>query len=231
MEHIRIKHDQKSKSFLCLRAACLMAVLMLSAWITGCGKAEKSSTEEPESIAPPVSSEESSTAPQPSSSEPLSSAASSGSDETSAPEGPEEDPRAEGYFYDEALTEALWAAFATENTNNTDESSLSRTMTEEQLWQLNETALTWLYENVSDSEAEELLRMKSFHFSDDAPGTERSMRTAKAAVYLLRGNDPETLHSRILLGNTEPCFYLFLRAYYSETENRTRVYMINGLLW
>ena len=134
-------------------------------------------------------------------------------------------------FTGKALTEALRAAFATENTNNTDESSLSRTMTEEHLWQLNETAQTWLYENISDSEAEELLMLKTFHFSDDAPGTERGMRTAKAAVYLLRGNDPETLHSRILLGNTEPCFYLFLRAYYSEAENRTRVYMINGLVW
>ena len=229
MDHIKM--NKKRRGGFCLRSAALLAAFLLGACVTGCGKAEPGSPEETESSMPPASAAESSAAAQTYASEAPSSPAPSGSSETAAPEGPEEDPRAEGYFYDEALTEALRAAFATENTNNTDESSLSRTMTEEHLWQLNETAQTWLYENISDSEAEELLMLKTFHFSDDAPGTERGMRTAKATVYLLRGNDPKTLHSRILLGNTEPCFYLFLRAYYSEAENRTRVYMINGLVW
>ncbi len=229
MDHIKM--NKKRRGGFCLRSAALLAAFLLGACVTGCGKAEPGSPEEPESSVESAVTAVSSTAAQTSASEAPSAAASSAAGGIDIPEGPEEDPRAEGYFYDEALTEALRAAFVTENTNNTDESSLSRTMTEEHLWQLNETAQTWLYENISDSEAEELLMLKTFHFSDDTPGTERGMRTAKAAVYLLRGNDPETLHSRILLGNTEPCFYLFLRAYYSEAENRTRVYMINGLVW
>ena len=47
----------------------------------------------------------------------------------------------------------------------------------------------------------------------------------------LKIRDPDSLAARIRLGNTEACFYLFLRAYYSASEDRTRIYMINGLVW
>ena len=129
-----------------------------------------------------------------------------------AEDAPEEDPWAEGYFYDEDLTEALWKAFATENTNNTEESSPSRTMTRDFLEKLNAEAM-------------------SFRFPSDPADTARGLRSVRAAVYGLKGRDAETLSARILLGNTEPCFYLFLRAYYAPDQDRVRVYMVNGLVW
>ncbi len=148
-----------------------------------------------------------------------------------AEDAPEEDPWAEGYFYDEALTEALWKAFATENTNNTEESSPSRTMTRDFLEKLNAEAAKWLYEGIPDEEAEQKLLAMSFRFPSDPADTARGLRSVRAAVYGLKGRDAETLSARILLGNTEPCFYLFLRAYYAPDQDRVRVYMINGLLW
>ena len=157
------------------------------------------------------------------------SGASAGSEEPG--ERPEEDPWAEGYYYDEELSRALWDLFATENTNDTDESRISCTMTQDFLEELNRRAHAWLYDGLTDSETEHAMLALSFRFPKDPPDTQRGMKSAKAGIYSLKGRDPGTLAARIRLGNTEACFYLFLRAYYSPAEERTRVYMINGLVW
>ena len=143
----------------------------------------------------------------------------------------EEDPWAEGYFLDEALTAALRQRFATENTNDTDESHPSRTMTEDFLAELDRRAGLWLYEGVPDRETEQAMLALSFRFPGEAQDAEHGLKSVRAGVYGFKGNDPDALAARIRLGNAEPCFYLFLRAYYSETEDRSRIYMINGLVW
>ena len=206
-----------------------VAVILLLC-ICACGRKKEESV--PETATVPGTAQESehestaASAPQPS---PAPSSVESR--ETEAAGKPEEDPCAEGYFYDEALSKALFDSFATANTNNTGEADPERIMTKAYLDQLNETAGKWLYNSLSDREAETALQQFAFRFQDDPPEAEHRLRTVRAAVYWLRGNDPATLADRIRLGNPEACFYLFLRAYYSETENRTRVYMINGLIW
>ena len=210
-------------------AALLLALCVCLPCFCGCGKTQQASSASEVQPAPfiPSGSETEST---PALTEPITSPSAESRPESTA-DGPEEDPWAEGYFYDEELTAALFAAFAVENTNNTDISSPARSVTAELLQQLNEAALAWFYDGVSDRETEEAMKQFSGRFPDDPPGTARRMQSVKAAVYRLNGSDPEMLRARILLGNTEACFYLFLRAYYSEAENRTRVYMINGLIW
>ena len=161
----------------------------------------------------------------------LPESSGSGQNNSAETEPPEEDPWAEGYFYDEALTAGLWALFATENTNNTGAGSPDRSMTKDFLALLDGIAEKWLYEGTPDSEAEQEMKALSFRFPTDLPETQRGIKSVKAAVYGLSGNDPEQLKARILLGNSEACFYLYLRAYYSPELDRCRVYMVNGLVW
>ena len=104
-------------------------------------------------------------------------------------------------------------------------------MTRDYLEELNRRACAWLYDGVSDRETENAMLALSFRFPDDAPNAARGMKSVRAGIYSFGGANPDGLAARIRLGNTEACFYLFLRAYYSETEDRTRIYMINGLVW
>ena len=104
-------------------------------------------------------------------------------------------------------------------------------MTRDFLEELNCRANAWLYEGVSDRETENAMLALSFRFPGDAPDTAHGLKSVRAGIYSFGGADPDGLAARIRLGNTEACFYLFLRAYYSEAEDRTRIYMINGLVW
>ena len=143
----------------------------------------------------------------------------------------EEDPWAEGYYYDEALTAALWERFATADTNDTDGTDRGRTMTQDFLEELDRRARAWLWDGISDRDTEHAMLALSFRFPNDPPDTMRGLKSVKAGIYSFAGTDPDALAARIRLGNTEACFYLFLRAYYSPAEGRTRIYMINGLVW
>ena len=208
----------------------LLSLSLLIFWGCACGRNQSVSSSESAPETPPSSSESRETLA-PASPEAAPSASVSLAESREEAELPEEDPWAEGYYYDEALTKELYQGFASVNTNNTDNGDPNRCMTGKYLEELNGVAEAWLYGGMSDSEAETALKLASFRFDDDPAETERGMRTAKAGVYSLKGNDPETLAERIRLGNSEACFYLFLRAYFNETEERTRVYMINGLIW
>lgn len=204
----------------------ITGILLTALLLCACGRKEESTEENTEatSAVMTVPTESGSETQQPSSKASL---------ETPDPaaEAPEEDPWAEGYFYDAALSAALWECFATDNTNNTDRTDPSRTMSEDFLAELDRRAAAWLWEGISDGETEHAMLALSFRYPDDPPGTERGMKSVKASVYSLKGRDPDGLAARIRLGNTEACFYLFLRAYYSPNDDRTRVYMINGLIW
>lgn len=205
----------------------IISFILMAALIFGaCGRRKESTAESPETTSSittaPTESEAETQQPSPQT--------PSGTQDPSA-EVPEEDPWAEGYFYDEALSAALWERFATDNTNNTDRKDPSCTMSEDFLEELERRAQAWLYDGISDADTEHAMLALSFRFADDPPDASRGMKTVKAAVYGLKGNDPDGLAARIRLGNTEACFYLFLRAYYSPAEDRTRVYMINGLVW
>lgn len=104
-------------------------------------------------------------------------------------------------------------------------------MTGDFLLLLDAMAEKWLYEGTPDSEAEEEMMALSFRFPEDPPEIQRGLKSVKAAVYGLSGSDPEQLKSRILLGNSEACFYLYLRVYSAPGPGRCRVYMVNGLVW
>lgn len=206
-------------------AVCAAA---LAALACACGKKEESTPEGAETV---LSSEM--TEPAPPSTRSGGQEASQESPASSDPAGeaPEEDPWAEGYYYDAALSEALWERFATENTNNTDRDDPACAMSGDFLEELNRRAGRWLWEGVSDGDTEHAMLALSFRFPDDPPDFSRGMRSVKAGVYALKGREPDGLAARIRLGNTEACFYLFLRVYYSAAEDRTRVYMVNGLVW
>ncbi len=204
-----------------LAAAVLMA-------LCACGKRQES-TAAPGTETETAAAEKSTaaeTVPERSSAAPFSEGSTADAADT-----PEEDPWAEGYYFDEALTATLWENFATENTNDTGGGRLSPTMTRDFLEELDRRANAWLYDGVSDRETENAMLALSFRFPDDAPGTAHGLKSVRAGIYSFSGADPDGLAARIRLGNTEACFYLFLRAYYSETEERTRIYMINGLVW
>lgn len=207
-------------------AAGLLAALMIAA-LCACGRKDQETDGKTDAAPSAPESESSATSfPAPESTAEVSNEGSSASGE-----GPEEDPWAEGYYYDEALTRELWERFATENTNDTDESRLTCTMTQDFLDELDRRAGLWLYEGISDRETEQAMRALSFRFPRDAPETERGLKSVRAGIYSFAGRDPDGLAARVRLGNTEACFYLFLRAYYSPAEERTRIYMINGLVW
>lgn len=218
-----MKEKNRKRKYLWITA--LAAVLLASC---ACGRKQESTEEqvtEPETVTAAKS-----TAAE--TGEEISSAVPSL--ESSIPETadpPEEDPWAEGYYFDEVLTAALWKQFATENTNDTEGSRLSPTMTRDFLEELNCRANAWLYEGVSDRETENAMLALSFRFPGDAPDTAHGLKSVRAGIYSFGGADPDGHAARIRLGNTEACFYLFLRAYYSEAEDRTRIYMINGLVW
>ena len=206
----------------------LIALAALLLALSACGKkgqetgtdtAEETSAKPTESAVPQTTSAES------------SAAAGTAVPGSSAEDAPEEAPWAEGYFYDEALSAALWERFATENTNDTDENHPACTMTRDFLEELDRRAHAWLYDGISDRDTEQAMLSLSFRFPNDAPDTERGMKSVRAGIYSFKGADPDALAERIRLGNTEACFYLFLRAYYSPAEDRTRIYMINGLVW
>ena len=239
----RLLHEKmRPRSIICSslrQKTCLLLFLALSLTLSACGHASESSAEMPgstgggagtaesgrETLASDPHGQEDPTGESPRETLPGTTAKENDGDD------PEEDPWAEGYYFDEELTAALWERFATDYTNNTDMGSPSRTMTEEFLGQLDEMSKTWLYHGASDSDTEKAMLDMHFQLPDDPAGLERGLQSVKAAIYSLRGNDPDTLQARILLGNTEPTFYLFMRAYYSEAEEKTRVYMINGLVW
>ncbi len=210
----------------CLLTAALAAAVLIS--LCACGR-KTESTAEPPTDQTPAPAE--STILQPSV-QAGSAAHSTPADNPSGTEdAPEEDPWAEGYFYDEALTAALWERFATENTNETDESRPGCTMTQDFLEELDCRAHAWLWDGISDRDTENAMLAFTFRFPNDPPETEHGLKSVKAGVYSFIGNDPDGLAARIRLGNTEACFYLFLRAYYSPADGRTRIYMINGLVW
>lgn len=204
------------------------AFLALLLALAACGRKEPGTSTDTaeETTVPPAES----TVPRTTSGE-SSAAAGTAVSGSSAEDAPEEDPWAEGYYYDEALTAALWERFATENTNDTDESRPACTMTRDFLEELDSRAHAWLYDGISDRDTEHAMLALSFRFPNDAPDTERGMKSVRAGIYSFQGSDPDGLAARIRLGNTEACFYLFLRAYYSPSEDRTRIYMINGLVW
>ena len=208
-----------------LLITALTALLLV---LAACGRKEQeTSTDTAEATLTPQTE---STVPQITSGE-SSAAVGTAVPDSSTENVPEEDPWAEGYFYDEALTAALWKRFATENTNDTDESRPTCTMTRDFLEELDSRAHAWLYDGISDSDTEHAMLALSFRFPGDAPDTERGMKSVRAGIYSFQGSDPDSLAARVRLGNTEACFYLFLRAYYSPAEDRTRIYMINGLVW
>ena len=209
-----------------LSSAVLAAAVLLV--LCACGRKQES-TAEPGTETETAAAAQT-TAPE-TAAEISSAAPSSESITADVADPPEEDPWAEGYYFDEDLTAALWERFSTENTNDTGGGRLSPTMTRDYLEELNRRACAWLYDGVSDRETENAMLALSFRFPDDAPDAARGMKSVRAGIYSFGGADPDGLAARIRLGNTEACFYLFLRAYYSETEDRTRIYMINGLVW
>ena len=208
-----------------LLLSVLAAALLLS--LCACGRKTESTAEpQTEGTPAPAESMASQSSAQVSSTEHSAAAESpSGSEDA-----PEEDPWAEGYYYDEALTAALWERFATADTNDAG-SGPGRTMTQDFLEELDRRARAWLWDGISDRDTEHAMLALSFRFPNDPPDTVRGLKSVKAGIYSFAGTDPDSLAARIRLGNTEACFYLFLRAYYSPAEGRTRIYMINGLVW
>ena len=216
------RRNKCEKHFL---SAVLAAVLLMS--LCACGR-KTESTAEPSTDRTAAPAE--STAMQPSA-QPGSTEHSTPAESPSGTEAaPEEDPWAEGYFYDEALTIALWERFATADTNDAG-SDPGCTMTQDFLGELDRRANAWLWDGISDRDTENAMLALTFRFPNDPPETERGLKSVKAGVYSFNGNDADGLAARIRLGNTEACFYLFLRAYYSPADGRTRIYMINGLVW
>ena len=206
----------------------ILPALLAASILCACGRM-KESTEEERHL-PETSGIESSALPA-GSDLPESSAVPETASSGEEGEQPEEDPWAESYYYDEALSAAVREVFTVDNTNNTDEEDPFCSMTEDFLEELDRRAALWLYEGVSDRETEQAMRALSFRFPGDKPEITRGMQSVRAGVYSLKGRDAESLAARIRLGNPEACFYLFLRAYYNAAEDRTRIYMINGLVW
>ena len=194
--------------------------------LCACGKKQESTADPGTGTQPETAKEATASAPYAE-----ASSAAIPTESRTAADASEEDPWAEGYYFDEALTAALWQRFTVENTNETGGSGKPPVMTRDFLEELDRRAGLWLYDGISDEETERAMLALSFRFPDDVPGTERGLKSVKAGVYSLGGRDPDGLAARIRLGNTEACFYLFLRAYYSPEEDRSRVYMINGLVW
>ena len=206
--------------------AVFTAVILMS--LCACGR-KTESTAEAQTEETPAPAESTTLQPSAQDSSPAHSTPMENS--SGAEDAPEEDPWAEGYYFDEALTAALWERFATENTNDTDESNLGCTMTQDFLDELDRRAHAWLWDGISDRDTEHAMLALSFRFPNDSPETARGLKSVKAGVYSFNGSEPDSLAARIRLGNTEACFYLFLRAYYSPADGRTRIYMINGLVW
>ncbi|MBQ6294039.1 MAG: hypothetical protein IJK77_09345 [Lachnospiraceae bacterium] len=207
----------------------LMSVLAAAVLISLCTCGRKTeSTAEPSTDQTAAPAE--STAMQPSAQESSFAHSTPVESPSGSEDAPEEDPWAEGYYYDEALTDALWERFATADTNDAG-SDPGCTMTQDFLEELDRRAHAWLYDGISDRDTENAMLALTFRFPNDPPETARDLKSVKAGVYSFNGTDPDGLAARIRLGNTEACFYLFLRAYYSPADGRTRIYMINGLVW
>lgn len=146
-------------------------------------------------------------------------------------EPPREDPQKKGFYYDEKLTEDLFDTLAIANTNNTDLSSTARTMTAEFYQRLECLSLNWFWGNISTGELAERMSALEFDWPDITYIPRPGVRNMEANIYEFSGHDFEKLLHRIMYVNLTARHYLFMRVYYSETEDLTRIYMVNGLVW
>lgn len=141
------------------------------------------------------------------------------------------DPQAEGYYFDAELTEILTAYFTDGMTNVTDPADPHRSLSASHKRKLDELAEKWRLGELGDEAAKEKMEQLSFRWPDESSKAEHSLAQSAVNVYRCSGCDPLMLRNRIRLSNTAARHYLYLRVYYSEEEDRCRIYMINGMIF
>ena len=144
--------------------------------------------------------------------------------------GPQEDPRAPGYVLDQAFTDRLYALFAGDLTNNTNEADPFRGLSATFKRELDELAENFAQGRADAETTREAIRGRSFRWPNDALALEHTAADFSVRLYIYPAVDAEVLRERILLSNVQGRHYLFLRIYRSADGSELRIYMINGAI-
>lgn len=142
----------------------------------------------------------------------------------------QEDPRMPGYFFDPEATDELYLLFASENTNNTDETSRYRSLSAAFKARNDTLCLRFANELTEASLLEAMLLQADFSWPDE-PAVRHRLKNVKIAEYHYGGHDMEVVKERILFTNISGRHYLFLQVFCSEEENAVHVIMVNGMIY
>ena len=136
-----------------------------------------------------------------------------------------------GYFFDEALTDRLYALFASDITNNTREEDPFRGLSPDFKERLDSFSERFAGGGWEAEELKAAAEGLSFVWPNDAFKLEHPIGSLNAACYVYPGRDMSLIKERILLTNRMGRHYLFVRVYYSGEADTVRVYMVNAMIY